>query len=186
METALIDCDGVLADFVTPALQVVARHTGVLYSINDFDDWDFIKVIRDRHGSKVVDRCYDDFHAEGFVFNLPVYPGAQEGMAKVRAVADTYIVTSPMHSRHWYYERTEWLQKHFGFKPKEVLHVSKKELTQGSTLLDDKPGNLEAWGQANPRSETILWDQPYNRKSVGWALRSSSWDYVADLLRNLK
>lgn len=182
MSIVLLDCDGVLADFITPALKVVEKHTGVLYKEEHFDDWDFIKVIRDNHGHEVVDKCYDDFHREGFVFDLPVYPGAVEGVARLRKVADVFVVTSPMHSRHWYYERVEWLKTFFGFKNRSIIHCGTKRLVQGNMLVDDKPANLVDWGNFNS-GVPVLWDRPYNKKDA-LPFRTDNWGALLGLLRN--
>lgn len=45
----LVDVDGVLGDFQTPALDIMAEVTGRRYQPEDFEVWDIFSVLDDEH-----------------------------------------------------------------------------------------------------------------------------------------
>ena len=92
----LLDVDGVLADFLTPALAFVEKLTGKTYQEADMTTWDIFEVVGKEWEQPFFEAC----NRPGFAASLAVYPGAQEGVARLREVAEVYIVTSPLnHNR---------------------------------------------------------------------------------------
>ena len=168
----LLDVDGVLADFVTPALRVVEQITGAPPHPDCHTDWDLFKD----YPKEVETKFYDEFKKEGWCAALPVYPGAQDGVEALRRVADVYFVTSPMHGPHWAFERTEWLVKHFGARYDHVVHTNAKYLCKGDILVDDKWQHLNNWFGQHADGVGILWEQPYNKDR--WSICTNDWNVV--------
>jgi 5'(3')-deoxyribonucleotidase len=156
----LLDADGVLVDFFTPAMAVVERLLGKKYTIEDFPTWDLFDVVGHEHEPA----CYVEYEKEGFCASFEPYPGAVEGVRRLREVGDICVVTSPIHGRHWYYERVESMVKHFGFRPNDVCFKKYKQFEFGHILVDDRPTNVIDWAARHPHGLGLLWDQPYNRK----------------------
>lgn len=159
----LLDCDGVLADFVGGYLREIT---------------DNIKLTDEEK------RAVNDIVREpGFVLNLAVLDGAKAGVKALAKVSDLYIVTSPWNSRHWAGERQEWLCEHFkDLRLKKIVQTSAKHLVRGDFLVDDKASNCQAHGKAWPGSRPLLWDTIHNRLDTGIE-RVSSWD---ELLGRIK
>lgn len=159
----LLDCDGILSDFVTPALELVFNHTGDRHTVDEITQWDVFKAIGKKEHEHILDHAVCN---GGFCASLPVMPGSQEAVEELRKLGDVYIVTSPYDAPAWVYERTKWLGKHFGFTKKQVINASPKFMVMGDVLVDDSGSNLIDWS-AKMKSKKIhglpiLWDRPWN------------------------
>ena len=175
----LLDVDGVLADFVSSALQVIERVTGKKPVPEVHHDWDMFKP----YPKDVEDAFYREFKREGWCINLPVYPGARAGVDLLREYADVYYVTSPMsNAPYWAHERTLWLIRHFAANDRQVVHTNAKYVCVGDILVDDKIEHLQQWERHHPNGIPVLWDQPYNRKNTSYQ-RARTWQ---DVLTHLK
>ena len=173
----LLDVDGVLADFLTPAIKVVQDITGAPPSADAMKDWNIFRG----YDKKTENKFYDVFKSEGWCMSLELYPGARAGVQLLRDNdLDVYFVTSPMHGRNWYYERAAWLMKHFDAKHDHVIHTNAKHVCVGRVLVDDKPAHVENWQASHPLSTGILWDRPYNQEVTRWITRANSWDFVLE------
>lgn len=186
-KTVLLDCDGVLANYVEPVLDLVYERTGRGYTAADVTSFDFAKALKlAPDEARDVKAAVSD--REGWWSRLPVLPGAQEGVAKLRQVAHVYIVTSPWNScRTWLWEREAWLKKHFNLPHSNVIAGSAKHLVFGDIFVDDKTEACERWDYENgaywrdkagePReSFAVQWITPHNRLD-GWEGRATnSWD----------
>lgn len=150
----LIDCDGVLADFVAHVL----RLTGSDVAPEQMKTYDIFEVVGEEHQDFLLSN-------PEFWRTLPVIPGAQEGVKAIRAEPDAEIVvvTSPWHScKGWLEARCTWLKEHFGIEPADIISARRKELIRGDVLIDDRLKNVEAWQQAWPDGKAYIFDQPYN------------------------
>ncbi len=178
--TVLLDIDGVVCDFLTPALEVASRLAGKVYTVDDLTSWDIWETIGRDH----VDACYEAYRAPGFCAGLQPYPGAVEGIAALREHADILALTSPIHGPHWYYERIEWCVRHLGCRANDVIFTKHKERVRGDVLIDDRPEHVEAWQKEHPHGLGMLWNQSYNaahEKRVRYA-RVRDWDDVIWLM----
>jgi 5'(3')-deoxyribonucleotidase len=174
--TLLIDCDGVLSDFITPALAVVA-------SLGDYEvpDTELLKiehVLPEDVGAEYMRRVT----TRGFCSSLLPYPGAQDAVRELRELAEVVIVTASFgQCPTWAWERTTWLADHFGIEPGDVVHAGRKHRVVGDVFVDDHPKHVAAWAQAHPRGTPLLWDRAYNRDSA--LPRTSSWSTVLTVVR---
>jgi 5'(3')-deoxyribonucleotidase len=175
----LLDCDGVLSDFVSAVLDLVHELCGPRYQPHDVTCFDLAKSLglTDEERARVFGAITS---RPGFARELAVYPDAIAGVAALRAVADVYIVTSPWNSNPtWTHDREAWLREHFGIPHSHVIHTSAKHLVAGDVLVDDKTSTLVEWQAAHPRGVAVQWQTPHNLYD-GWAGWSTcSWDHVA-------
>lgn len=179
----LLDVDGVLADFVTPALEVMKNVTGKPLPEDVLEDWDIFRSV----DKSLQSHIYDEFKKEGWCYALKPYPGAIKGVSRLREIADVYFVTSPMHGPHWAYERTKWLIDLFNAKTGHVISTNAKYVCRGNVLIDDKTSHIVKWGEHHPDALRILWKQPYNEKDTprGPVIHTNDWDKAHEAIRFL-
>ena len=174
----LLDCDGVLADFIGPLLDVVHEHTGRRYAREDVTEFRFAKCLDLTRAE--ADRVYDTLsNRADWWRSLPVFDGAREGVARLREVADVYIVTSPWWTcATWLGQRLDWLYQHFEITGANVVATSAKHMIAGDILVDDKTETLHAWLDAHfRRGEAALqWITPHNRRDGWCGGATDSWD----------
>jgi 5'(3')-deoxyribonucleotidase len=159
VSTILLDCDGVLADFVTPALRIVAEvGGGPVLMHDDLTTWD----IEDALAEDKRPAFWERVCAEGFCSSLLPYPGVKEALAELRGIGTVVCVTSPMAtSRTWQHERLHWLKDVLGFERDHVISTSGKSHVAGSYFADDKPEHVEAWRKASGGVGFVI-ARPYN------------------------
>jgi 5'(3')-deoxyribonucleotidase len=124
-------------------------------------------------------------HRDGWWSSLPVLPGTQEGVARLREIADVYIVTSPWNScRTWMHEREDWLKRHLDIPASQLIVTSAKHVCAGDVLVDDKTETCAKWEDEQvamwqmPDGTTastfaVQWITPHNRLDE-WSGRSTN------------
>ena len=177
----LLDCDGVLSDFITATLDVLRQRTGQTFQHDDISTWEVFASLPEElqlHKSKV----YDYLKKEGGCLGIPLYAGAQDGVERLQAIAEVIIVTSPFKgSPTWTHERELWLEKYFHIQHENVIHAKRKEFVSGDFLIDDKPDNLRAWRTTHPNGRAIYWKNPkFSEPTPGYVLCTQSWDEVIE------
>lgn len=177
----LVDVDGVLCDFLNPALEVMNRLLGTNAKLEDMKTWHLFDAFDFEVTKKQQDACYDEWKKPGWCRSLPVYPGAQAGIDGLRQIADVYIVTSPMNGPTWVHERERWLQHYFGFDRKHTIHTDAKYVCSGDIIVDDKATHCVAWKQCHPMGQAVLWDQVTNRSEEYHGIRAYNWGDVHKL-----
>lgn len=187
----LLDVDGVLADFVSGALRVLRDISGDTIDPNTITTWEMFDSIQESH-KHYREAVYHDLKGPGGCSSLPVYSGAQEGVARLRELCDVTIVTSPFYgSKTWMHERERWLEQHFGIHHHDIIHADKKFRVHGDVFVDDKPSHLHAWSDywigmgRDKRVQPVLWDSLRNTNEVVGAgvARVKNWDELITLLK---
>ena len=172
----LVDVDGVLANFIEANLRTLHAIGAGPFVHDDVTTW----AMEDCLGLTAPQRARMKarWAEPGFAASIPEYPGAREGVAALREVADVYACTAPMHSSPtWQHERHHWLVERFGFDHKQIVQTPAKYLVRGDMLIDDKPEHVAAWQETNPGGVGVLWSRAYN---AGADLRrESEWEAAA-------
>lgn len=110
----------------------------------------------------------------GFFRNLPVIPGAPDGInALLDAGHDVRICTAPL-SDHpaCLSEKAEWVNEHLGPAwVKRMIFTRDKSVITADVLIDDRPD--AAHGAITPAWTHIFYTQSYNTGLPGWRL---TWD----------
>ena len=190
--TILLDVDGPMADFASSYLDAYYWETGERRRVGDVDRWDihkagwFVERALAMGTTPHVLRARVDAHVIRPDFCSLITPRTEaiEAVAELRQIADVYVVTSPWTSSPtWVYERTRWIERHFGIPPKNVIHTAAKHLVHGDLLLDDKPSHVESWGERWPDGFALLYGMPHNRDAEG--LTRVDWDDVITVARAL-
>jgi len=156
----LVDCDGVVADFVTAALKLIEEKTGDVYLHSDVKShWNIFKALQRQDIEHILPEAISK---ENFCYNIPPMPGAQEGIKSLQEHGDVYMLTKPFNERNWIYERTCWIQDNLGLSHRNIIFTGAKQLVRGTTLIDDSHENLSKWQSLNAIGVPLLWDAPYN------------------------
>lgn len=169
----LLDVDGILANFIDPALEEVAALTGLRHHHDEVTQWDIMECLG--IPDDVAEAAYARMKREGFCASLPVYPGAQEGVEMLRSVCNLYIVTSPLGGAHWAHEREMWLWEHFRIPGKTVISTSAKYKCVGDVFVDDKSSNLEKWSAKHPRDCAVRWSVRSNSQDIWNGIQTNNW-----------
>lgn len=174
----LLDVDGVIADFVGASLDAIERHMGIRFAADQVTSYDF----RSLPGwDSIKDRFWELTRSIGFCQKIEPFPGAVEGVGRLREVATVEFLTSPMHgSPTWVHERDFWLERHFGAHHRDVMHVRKKERVRGDFLVDDSADKVESWRKAHLDGVGIVWTRPYNGGLEG--PRVAGWDELLQMV----
>lgn len=178
-----VDVDGVLADFLNPALRLIADLLNRDVRLEEATEWDFVKTLVPK---ELLPLFWSEVGKQG-CRNMAPIPGAVEGISRLAEKAGVYIVTSPLHSgREWTTQREEWLAEHFGIHRSKVIHTSAKYTFSGKALIDDNPLNVEEWAYEHEKGIPVLWETPYNKnyQPPSWLkyklVRTSDWNYLVD------
>lgn len=174
----LLDCDGVLADFVGGFLKTLRDIDGVPRAHEDVTQYTIEEAL------DLTPETTASVHAQisqrGWCLGLQPIIGAREGVKALREAGhDLVVVTAPWPKHEtWHWERLRWLEE-LGFEEESVVFTWRKELVGGDLLLEDNPKILNRWMQSHANQRTgILFDQPYNRavpltpRLYGWAAAS--------------
>jgi 5'(3')-deoxyribonucleotidase len=186
--TLLLDCDGVLSNFAQAALNILEEVSGLSFSEKDIHTWEVFDSLPP-HAQQWRSTVYRILKERGGCAGIPLHEGAKEGVARLQALADIIVVTSPFKgSETWAHEREHWLESHFGLT--HVIHAKNKARIHGDFFLDDKPEHIKEWLDFWVRSgrdlkcKAVLWRTP---RITGEAISplafyTDDWDYVVDLV----
>jgi 5'(3')-deoxyribonucleotidase len=182
----LLDCDGVIADFITPALAAAERVAGVQLTYADVTDHHMQNLLPEQHRAAFL----AELRAPGFCASIKPYENAPQNVSFLSLVlgAEIMIVTQPMSEcPTWEAERLAWVERYLSIRsvmpggplgaPPPVISTGDKHLVQGDLFVDDNPKNVLAWQAAWPQGLGLLWDRPYNRYARA-CRRVDSWRVV--------
>lgn len=160
--TLLLDCDGVLTDYVQQSLKVLNKiQSKRVFTHEDITDWEI--------SSFVPRECRDEYwracKSPGFVSSMEPDKEAQKAVRELSQAAEIVVVTSYLKKAPtWCHERDEWLFYNFGIEPSHVIHTRAKQHVFGHVLVDDAAKNASIWGKRHKESTALLWDKLYNRE----------------------
>lgn len=159
-DVILLDIDGVIVDFTSAYLDVLATQTGRRHSADDVTCFDYGRCVATPAEDAAVWRHVGA--TPGFVYDLPLYDGALDFLAELREHGRVVACTSPA-SAQWAAERYQLLIDVAGFDKRDIVIARSKELVHGDFLIDDAAHNIEEWEAANEDRFGILFDRPWNR-----------------------
>ncbi len=174
----LCDVDGVVCDFVTPALKW-AHLLGAdgAHTPQTLDRYDIASLLP---SGDVRERYWQRVTSSGFCAALQPYPGTRELVDELRTLGDVVALTSPMSTgMTWAHERAVWLRDHFSFERDHIISTSGKWFVPGSFFADDSLEHLRLW-EARWRLPNRAWlvDAPYNLAERTHMPRGSLRDFV--------
>lgn len=162
----LLDIDGVAANFIEGCRPIVEKMLGRRVKHDDVDQFMIEKALGLTEAQTA--ELYAHVMSEGWCRALPAYAGAKEAVAEMRAHATVVPVTAHFFSsKHWVYERDEWILEHLGIPKTDVVHTHRKFQIDGDALIDDKVSHLSAWRHRHPNGKAVLLKRKYNERD-GW------------------
>ncbi len=170
----VLDCDDVLADFVSGLGEVYNRKYGTSYKLDDFgpDPTHWVKLL----GPKAIGQMYTLFNNGELAWNLKPIPGSVETLQQLHAKGDElHVVTSRNHLPLHITPR--WLEREYGKVIQDVIYAkltpdddrpTKGEICQrlkADLAVDDITRHVE--DVSSYGIPCLLYDQPWNREYVG-------------------
>lgn len=158
MRTKLfLDMDGVLVDFVNPALQALGRTE----KDTDIAHWDMAQQLSISNNEfwKAQDQL------PNFWLDLKPYEGAKDFYRQLTAMTDVYICTSPSLHDNCASHKLRWLDEHLGRDARmSAIVTAHKSLNAclGRILIDDSVKHIETWEKEG--GWTFLFPRPWNTK----------------------
>lgn len=178
----LVDVDDVLCDFKNPAIDIMRDLFGIEIDLSTFEHWDLFTAMTEPQQAVF----YELIGRPGYCYSLEVLPGAKEGIERLRQEGEVVIVTRPVMSPTWVYERTNWLIDNFGFNVFNIISTAGKHHVRGHALVDDNPENIARWQEHNPLGDGLLWSLPNTENmSEMDRHRVRTWDEVLTRVREL-
>ena len=99
--------------------------------------------------------------------NLPVTPGAQDGVAELEKHFDIWVCTKPTAANKSCYQgKSDWIAEHFPSLHQKLFIAPNKGMLQGDILLDDAPA-IEWIEQDN--WAPVIFSKPFNQGHSVWA-----------------
>ena len=177
----LLDCDGVLADFVDACLDLIYIHTGAKHTkeeITQYDIFDSLGIPQLKH------LLTSAAEKPGWCYSFKPFPGARQAIKRLEEIGEVVIVTSPLVTPRWYYERQKWLTDNLGIGKDRVIFTESKHFIEGDAIIDDSAEKCAKWHKEHPRKLTILKDTPYNKEVVEKQTlrRATSWEQIYEHL----
>lgn len=175
ISAVLIDIDGVLADFITPSLEVASIP---LQSDQQVSHWDyFLPYMSEAEFMRRIDAV------ESFWANLIPYAWAAELVQLCESVAQVYFCSNPAGYRGAADAKLEWLIQH-GFMDRGarnyILTPHKwLQAAPGRVLIDDSPCNIACFMQH--KGVGVLFPQPWN-SPAGTITHASRMQYISECL----
>ncbi len=178
IDTILLDLDGVLVDFFTPALELFGKAHLIdtwppgeyrLHPSLGITEAEFWRVVNAR--------------GVGWWEDLPPYPWCHELFDLCKSKANhVYIATSP--SQSWYSAagKVRWLQEHFGAGFRDYMIGPAKHLMArpGTLLIDDSDANVTTF--CDHGGNATLFPRPWNQE---YHLSSSAIYHTAITLKTI-
>jgi 5'(3')-deoxyribonucleotidase len=158
-ESIILDQDGVLADTMGAALNIIKQERGISMCHADLQDYWFNGLPVDQN------EIMDVLMRPGFYRELDVITGAVQAVNRLRERFNdnVYVVTAPMAGAEGCEaEKREWLTEHFDkdFSDRAIV-IPDKTRVLGRLLIEDNPHISR-----NASWEPIMFDQPWNRKAT--------------------
>lgn len=171
----LVDCDGVLADFTGRVVEWINTQRYQEWGLRQkmgisepepekitVDQVTSYKIFTALGLQQLEKKFWTEISSTpGWCTNLNMLPHAEDLIAMLRSIGRVVCVTSPISGLHWAGERREWLIKHLGFRWKDIVLASDKELVSGAVLIDDDADHVRS--RVAGGRKAVLWDQPWNR-----------------------
>lgn len=172
----LLDVDGVLGDFPSEVLKFCNTYGDQAATLDEITDHDILKSLGCEYLQARLDQHMID---TDFCRHMPVYPGAQDFVARLSKHNEVVIVTARYRAvPNWASAREAWLAEHFGIEHRNVIFAKRKELVRGQILIDDKAENCAEFYNAGALA--VCFDRPWNKAFRGW--RAHSYQDVINLL----
>ncbi len=175
----LLDMDDVLSNLVQPWMQLLNKKFNIEIDFEGLVGWNLGTILPVKYPVLTSSDVYSVLDLPGFFRNLPVIPGAKEGLKEMleldwRPVIVTSLPIVKHNSGQVIQEKCEWVEEHLKglIDHRDIVVTYRKFLVQGDVLIDDGPHNLQEYP-----GRTIAFDRPWNKNEEATE-RVSNWSEV--------
>lgn len=141
----LLDCDGVLADFLSTAIERLNRATGKTFTVDEY-----ARTVHVHSMEKPYDISVSEFwkiveDPDDLWISLKPFPWAQKLLNYCEKMGDVTIATSPSRNPQCAAQKTQWLLENLNLHNDRLMLGKRKELLArpNTVLIDDSPKNCE-------------------------------------------
>lgn len=175
MKTILLDMDGVLADFFSPAMELFGCNLNVY--LDTFSErpleynvglWVQRSNLKYAHlgnpwetNSWFEQEVAIAARRSSFWYLLPLYPWADELVHLCAMYGDVYVCTKPMKHGECFHQKYLWMKRHFPQLAERLIITNHKQLlaSPGVTLIDDFEDTIDKFSKVG---NGILFPQHWN------------------------
>lgn len=180
MAVVFLDMDGVLVDFIVPAMRLVPGYED--FTESDLpEQWDVPAHlgIPGNEFWKAVDAAGEAFWAD----SVRPYPWAISLYTRLSEFAKVYIATSPSRDPSCFSGKCKALHKLFGPRFDDIIFISDKYLLAGPgrALVDDKYTSVQQFTDFG--GSGILFPHPCNSRRCDYDREGKFIDSVVDEVR---
>lgn len=162
MKRILLDCDGVVADFIGGVCAGL-KARGFERTPEDVKHW----ALEHSFTEEETRATYELMKEPGFCHELEWYEGARDFLRDLLREGEVHVVTAPFRDgTSWMNERLAWLSSEMPGAAGDRVHFIQgkhKHIVRGDVLIEDHPMTAHDWLVANPDGIAILIDRPWNR-----------------------
>lgn len=146
----LLDCDGVIADFVSAANRAHGREC-VPQKYDWWAEWGISEQ-----------EFWRPLYGRKFWMGIEPFPYARKLILRLQEFGRVTIVTAPSDDPECAGAKADWLRFHFSIPQKSVIFGHRKYLLArpGSVLIDDSVRNVTEFAEHG--GEAVLFPQSYN------------------------
>lgn len=132
----LLDCDGVLADFISAAIK---RHKKDM-SVDEWKVWNH----HEEDWGMTDEEFWIPLKGEDFWYNLEFYPWSKELLNNLQRLGKVTIVTAPTKDPGCFSGKYRWLTEKLNINHDDIIIGRSKHLLANkySILIDDNPRNI--------------------------------------------
>ena len=152
-----IDLDEVVAKLMDKWLVHYNKDYKDNIHINNITDWNISRFVKLECG----DMIYKYLSLPNFFSDLEVIEDSQRIIGMLAYLHKVFFVSDASFG-HAYKDKIEWVEEHFPFV-EDVVFTKSKGLINADMLIDDAIHNLTDFKLANPKSEIIVMDRPWNK-----------------------
>lgn len=174
---ALVDSDGVLADFAQGLLDLHTERFGLPLNRNgtpmvSTDEWTHYRI-EDQFEEAAAARMNSLMHEPGFFAALKPYTHSFMLTQMIREAGfEVDICTMPISRKIGdvmtvdpiaIFDKLGWFVRHFPHEAKGVVLTKRKSHVYGSVLIDDCAENIDRWCDHHTNGLGILFERPWNK-----------------------
>lgn len=162
MAVVILDCDGVLSDFVGGLFsELKSKGFQIPDQLNTYE-------IFDQMDERSKAESHHILNSGEFWATMPVIEEAAAVVDALKAENhDIVVATTPWGScMEWGYARRAWLTRNLGLRATRVITVYDKHLIHGDVIVDDKPETVTKWQNKWQNGKAFLMNRPWNTNAT--------------------
>lgn len=179
----LCDLDSIVADFMYGIWPKYVYQGGdPNIGTKDVKTWDWVGIPK-------AELIRPIFTNPGFFADLRPVPGAVAALRFLQRLGHEIVIVTAHCTDQSAAEKIGWVKQHLPFLPKENIVITKmKHIFRADAIIDDMPGNCQAFKKENPNGMALTISYEYNNDPVydgrynGYEDTELAWMYIVDHL----